>query len=76
MQKFAITQHNMLCIAKIYKNIRLSELSKLLDISLDQTEEIASTMIREKRLKAKIDQVEEILEFEGSMNYYNLHIYI
>ena len=29
-------------------------------------------MIREKRLKAKIDQVEEILEFEGSMNYYNL----
>ena len=66
--QFAITQHNIIAVSKIYKNIRVSELAVILDLSATQTEQIVCTMIREKRLKAKIDQIENLIEFEQNNN--------
>jgi len=61
----AVYEHNMLAAAQLYKNIRIEELSKLLGVTLVQAEDLARTMIGEKRLNATIDQVDGIIEFDN-----------
>ena len=67
--KQAINEHNMLSASKIYRNIHLVELGALLDLSPEQAEQVASKMIEEKRLKATIDQIDNLIEFENSIFY-------
>ena len=63
----AIIEHNLFAASKIYNNIRIDELARLLNISPRQTEEIAASMIEQRRLNGTIDQVAGIIEFaEGS----------
>jgi COP9 signalosome complex subunit 4 len=59
----AITQHNLLCAAQLYYNIRFSELGALLGVAPDVAERIAARMIVEDRLKASIDQVAQLVTF-------------
>jgi COP9 signalosome complex subunit 4 len=57
-------EHNMHAAGKIYDNIHVSELGHLLKMSPQQAEKMAAKMINEGRLRASIDQVEGLLEFE------------
>ena len=51
---------------KIYKNIKFTELAKILRLqNASDAEEVAAKMITEKRLNASIDQTEDILIFEN-----------
>ena len=60
----AMMEHNMHAAGKIYDNIHVSELGHLLKMSPQQAEKMAAKMINEGRLRASIDQVEGLLEFE------------
>eukprot|EP00941_MAST-03F_sp_MAST-3F-sp1_P004267 g4267.t1 len=59
----SVIKHNILAASKIYSNVRLSELAKLLEISLKQAEKIAANMIASGKLNATIDQMDGFLEF-------------
>ena len=60
----AMMEHNMHAAGKIYDNIHVSELGHLLKMSPQQAEKMAAKMISEGRLRASIDQVDGLLEFE------------
>eukprot|EP00639_Heterosigma_akashiwo_P002680 CAMPEP_0194591992 /NCGR_PEP_ID=MMETSP0292-20121207/22459_1 /TAXON_ID=39354 /ORGANISM="Heterosigma akashiwo, Strain CCMP2393" /LENGTH=371 /DNA_ID=CAMNT_0039450299 /DNA_START=67 /DNA_END=1179 /DNA_ORIENTATION=- len=64
----AALEHNMVACARLYENIRLAELGVLLGIEADKAEKVAAKMITEGRLKASIDQIEGILQFEEDTN--------
>lgn len=59
----AVLEHNMLAISRMYNNIGLSHLAKLLNVSSEKAEKTARVMINEKRMTASIDQVEHIIQF-------------
>jgi len=64
----AMMEHNMHAAGKIYDNIRVEELGHLLKMSGPQAEKMAAKMISEGRLRASIDQVEGILEFQEDVD--------
>lgn len=61
----AITEHNLLSLSKLYRNIRFSELGALLEIDAGKAEKIASQMITESRMNGSVDQIDSILHFES-----------
>eukprot|EP01084_Bolivina_argentea_P019562 36353_1 len=67
----AVYEHNMLAAAKIYKNIKIDELTKLLGVTLTQCEDLARIMIQEGRMQATIDQVDGIIEFDNDQRVLN-----
>ncbi len=54
----------MLAASQIYANIRISELAKLLGVNDTQAEDLARNMIEQGRMKAVIDQIDEIIDFD------------
>lgn len=60
----AVVEHNLLAASKLYCNIRFKELGALLRVSPEKAESTAARMIYEKRMKASIDQVQGVLEFD------------
>jgi len=61
----AVMMHNLFSAANIYTSIRLSDLALLLRIGKDDAERMASNMIRQKRINARIDQVKDMLFFSN-----------
>jgi COP9 signalosome complex subunit 4 len=60
----AVYEHNMLAAAQLYKNIAIAELALLLGVTDEQAEDLARIMIQEGRMKATIDQVDMVIEFD------------
>ncbi|EER09474.1 COP9 signalosome complex subunit, putative [Perkinsus marinus ATCC 50983] len=60
----AITEHNIVAISHQYKNISLARLGDILDRTPAQVEVLASNMIAEGRLKARIDQLSQYMLFD------------
>mmetsp|Transcript_21775 Transcript_21775/g.48460 ORF Transcript_21775/g.48460 Transcript_21775/m.48460 type:complete len:397 (-) Transcript_21775:233-1423(-) len=61
----AVMEHNMTSMARIYDNITFQQLGLLLSLDPQRAEKVAAAMITEDRLKASIDQTEDLLIFEG-----------
>jgi len=61
----AVMLHNLFSAANIYTSIRLDDLALLLRIDKTEAEKIASDMIRQRRIKAKIDQIKDMLFFNN-----------
>lgn len=59
----SMMEHNLLAASNIYKNITLKGLGILLDLSKGGSEALARRMISQGRLKAEIDQVDEVVSF-------------
>lgn len=59
----AIMQHNIQAASRLYYNISFNELGSLLGVTPDAAEKIAAGMISEDRLKATIDQLNEVIWF-------------
>ena len=55
---------NMRAIARLYKNIRIKDLSILLGLSMDASEDLARSMIGENRLHGVIDQIDREITFD------------
>jgi COP9 signalosome complex subunit 4 len=62
----AIIEHNIVAISKIYTNITFQELGALLEIPPSRAENIIATMSSENRIKAVLDQLNGVVEFEDS----------
>ncbi|KAJ5070631.1 cop9 signalosome complex subunit 4 [Anaeramoeba ignava] len=60
----AVMEHNLLSASKLYRNITFDELGRLLEIPPEKAEKVASRMISQGRMKGKIDQLENLIEFE------------
>lgn len=61
----SVTEHNLLAASRLYENIAVEELGRLLGVAASKAERIAAAMVMEGRLKARIDQVEGLILFEG-----------
>lgn len=59
----AIIQHNLLAASRIYTSVAIDEIARMLSIQPTVAERLASTMIAENRLEAKIDQIAGLLSF-------------
>jgi len=64
--QYSCVQHNLLAASKLYNNITLDGLGALLEVSPENAERIARTMITEKRLEGRIDQVDSLVLFHKS----------
>jgi len=64
--QYSCVQHNLLAASKLYNNITLDGLGALLEVSSEKAERIARTMISEKRLEGRIDQVDSLVLFHKS----------
>jgi COP9 signalosome complex subunit 4 len=62
----AVLEHNVLASGKIYNNVTFGGLGALLDLTPAAAENMARRMIEQGRLKARIDQVERLIWFEGA----------
>lgn len=61
----ALIEHNIEVISKIYKNISFEELGRFLEIDPNQAESIIAQMVSENRIKASLDQINRIVEFQS-----------
>lgn len=61
----AMLEHNLLGASRIYRNIGTEQLGVLLGTSGERAEEYAAQMIEQRRLLGHIDQVEQVIFFEG-----------
>ena len=59
----AMIQHNLAAVSLVYVNASLREVGALLDIDPRRAEQVASRMIADGRLAAKLDQVDGVLHF-------------
>jgi len=69
----SIIEHNIFAASKIYNNITFSELAVLLGIKQAEAESLASKLIDEGRMRATIDQVDGVVEFESATD--SLHVW-
>mmetsp|Transcript_27518 Transcript_27518/g.27189 ORF Transcript_27518/g.27189 Transcript_27518/m.27189 type:complete len:392 (+) Transcript_27518:6-1181(+) len=60
----ATMEHNIIAISKIYNNITFDELGTVLEIPPNKAENLIANMVQEHRIKAILDQVHGIVEFE------------
>jgi len=61
----AVMLHNLFSAANIYTSIHLRELGELLGIPEEEAENVAADMIRQRRIDAKIDQIDGFLHFNN-----------
>ncbi|CDZ98403.1 COP9 signalosome, subunit CSN4 [Phaffia rhodozyma] len=61
----AVLEHNLLSCSKLYVNISFSGLGVLLDLAPAGAELLARKMIEQERLRGWIDQIDELIWFEG-----------
>lgn len=64
----AVFDHNLLSVSRIYNNIRFNELSKIMALDKAKVEAYAAKMILQGRLKATIDQVDDLISFTSTSN--------
>ena len=72
----AVTEHNILCTSKLYKNISFQQLGNILGIEASKAEKTASKMISENRMQGFIDQIDKLVYFqmEGEMESWDKKI--
>lgn len=62
----AIIEHNLLSASKLYKNMKVVELGRLLSIEPIKAEKIAGQMISEGRMEGSIDQIQSFVHFKSN----------
>ena len=61
----AVVEHNLLSASRLYSNISLHGLGLLLDLDAEKAEQYAATMLEQGRLAGRIDQIDEVVFFDG-----------
>ena len=62
----AVIEHNLLSASRLYDNIGIGELGVLLGLTSEKAEEYAARMLEQGRISGRIDQIDEIIFFDGS----------
>jgi len=63
--KKAVVEHNLRGASKLYNNIGFEALGLLLGLDAEKAEETTAKMIEQGRLVGRIDQIEQVIWFEG-----------
>ena len=63
-----VTEHNLKVIAKHYTAIRMTRLSKLIDLSPEETEEALCKLVTDKEVWARIDRIQGVASFAKQKN--------
>ncbi|RWA14559.1 hypothetical protein EKO27_g516 [Xylaria grammica] len=61
----AVVEHNLLGASRLYSNIGFEALGVLLGLDASRAEDTTAKMIEQGRLVGRIDQIEEVIWFEG-----------
>ncbi|KAK1690788.1 PCI domain-containing protein [Colletotrichum godetiae] len=61
----AVVEHNLLGASRLYRNIGFEALGSLLGLDAEKAEETTARMIEQGRLLGRIDQLDEVIWFEG-----------
>lgn len=61
----AIIEHNLVAVSKLYKNIQIQELARILNVTSIVAEKNAALMIENGYLKGSIDKVESVIHFQS-----------
>lgn len=61
----AVVEHNLLGASRLYSNIGFEALGALLGLDAEKAEDTTAKMIEQGRLVGRIDQIDEIIWFEG-----------
>jgi len=61
----AVLEHNLVAASRLYNNIGIKDLGTMLGVDGDRAEIYAAQMIEQGRLAAYIDQIDELIFFEG-----------
>jgi len=67
----AVLEHNLLAASRLYSNIGIKELGTMLGVDPDKAEVYAAQMIEQSRLAGYIDQIDEVVYFEGTIGQSN-----
>ncbi|KAL8905702.1 MAG: hypothetical protein Q9207_002458 [Kuettlingeria erythrocarpa] len=59
----AVVEHNLLSVSRLYDNIGLDELAKLLGQDADKAEGYAARMLEQGRITGSIDQIDRVILF-------------
>lgn len=62
----AVIEHNLLSASRLYDNIGIGELGVLLGLTREKAEEYAARMLEQGRISGRIDQIDEVIFFDGS----------
>jgi len=66
----AVIEHNIIAVSKLYENISVTSLAKVLELSDYQCEKLLQAMVGEKRLTAILDQVSGFIDFTADFTAY------
>lgn len=61
----AVLEHNLVGVSKLYSNIGTEQLGELLGVDAEKAEGYAAQMIEQGRLAGYIDQIDQLIFFEG-----------
>lgn len=61
----AVVEHNLLGASRLYSNIGFEALGVLLGLDAEKAEDTTAKMIEQGRLVGRIDQIDQIIWFEG-----------
>lgn len=61
----AMLEHNLLGASRIYRNIKIDQLGALLGVDHERAEQYAAQMIQQGRLVGYIDQIDQVIFFQG-----------
>ena len=59
----AVVEHNLLGASKLYSNLEVAELGRLINLDAEKAEQYAARMLEQKRLSGSIDQIRGIVFF-------------
>lgn len=65
----AIAEHNIQSIERLYKNIKIESLGRILGFEPYKAELIAGRMISEGRIEGSIDQKEGLITFKRKSHF-------
>jgi len=61
----AVLEHNLVAASRLYNNIGFNDLGTMLGVDAEKAELYAAQMIEQGRLAGYIDQIDELIFFEG-----------
>ncbi|KAI1292302.1 26S proteasome non-ATPase regulatory subunit 12 [Halotydeus destructor] len=61
--KNRVVEHNIRIMAKYYSRISFKRMSQLLDLTLEETEEVLSSLVVNKTVWAKVDRLDGVVNF-------------
>ena len=72
--KSRVVEHNIRIMAKYYTQVSLKRMAELLDLKETETEEFLSKMVVDKAVEAKVDRLDNIVNFTKHQDPNEVHL--